>query len=562
MENVTNSESQEPPDKEAPHSAQTSTECELQALQFIALSRQDRDQVTKISYLNADENLTAIKEEVLGPIFNSKFYSNASNPAAAWRLRVKKQTAIDNELRKIGPLSLLTCGSILTTYQFGSVVTLERFSNSITTLTQSVIYTQLSVESRLGLIKMEKSEYDRLELAFQSFSQMFCLSASQQGKREFLEAFHELKLWFISKACFPIGKQNCIRAVDTAISYIKWLAKSCQSVFLKGKIPDRPCLGPTKNGMILPFVSQYKFVSDLIISGKRRTDKLTSHEARFLAQMANTNRALPYPSEQQIVASMDKTVGVFTSRFRPLESDKKRYALGLQIVENRLGPNRQQRTHVSLVSKGSVETPRSKGGRAAFLVANARLAANVPLIDEHKIFVGRFDQFGKELITPASWAMSEILRNREYKRSPTLGDLLYLQVEDIEAQWETSLNEGNSVPKHLADLLNVIAARLILKIGDYDFPYSINYGILNFSVTNVKFKVTKKISVAADASIEAGMKTRLITKCLAAFAHLSQGPSNLMRDYLSKDPFCRVGFEESDKLWEVLKTYKKEFPSD
>jgi hypothetical protein len=215
---------------------------------------------------------------------------------------------------------------------------------------------------------------------------------------------------------------------------------------------------------------------------------------------------------------------------------------------------------MSLVNKGTVESSRSQGGRSAYLVAHTRLATNAMLAAKHENLINKFDQYGNTIIDPTTWHLAWLmLSKREYRRKPSLGDILFLKPEELEEQWEYSLNGDHPVPKRLAELLNVTAAKLILEIGNYDFPHSIDHGILNFTVSTVKFNLNDAIKVKADLSIEAGMKTRLITSGLAAFVHLSQAPSNYMRSYLSSDPFCRVGFEESDKLWEVLKQYQKEY---
>jgi len=119
------------------------------------------------------------------------------------------------------------------------------------------------------------------------------------------------------------------------------------------------------------------------------------------------------------------------------------------------------------------------------------------------------------------------------------------------------IDKERKVPKYLGNILNLTASMLIREYGDYSPKPQFLHGIMFFDADNVKFKLKRIPSVRADVSTEAGMKARLITAASAAFAHLSQLPANHMRDWLSQDPFHRVGFEESDKLWEVLKTYRK-----
>jgi len=532
---------------------------EIDVFEFIAKAQNDPSIAKTICYSSL-QTASQLKSEALKDLYDSPFYSKGGNPAAEWRLRVKRQRAVDAELTKLGPLALLAAGGLLTSSTNGMVLTVERYSSSKETMMTSPMYQQVNADAKLGLIKIEYDEYHRLELGLQSFGHMFVLSVSNLRDRKLIDAFTELKRWCVTFAVSRKGKKACIEQVDKVLLYLKWLAKACQSVFLKSEIPEEPEYHPARyDGMLTPFVSEFKFASDLILSGIRRKEPLSQKQARSLSQMANTNRALPYPSVNQAKDAIIRTVETFTSSMTPNQESIKAYKLGLNVQKNRLVIPTSKRTHMSLVNKGTVESSRSQGGRAAFLVAHARLATNTPLTKEHKNLVNRFDQYGNVLIDPVTWEIAWLmLSNREYKRVPTLGDILFLLPEELDEQWEYSLNGDHPVPKKLAEILNVTAAKLILEIGNYDFDHSIDHGIINFTVSKVRFNLKKQIEVKADLSIEAGMKTRLITSGLAAFVHLSQAPSNFMRNYLSNDPFCRVGFEEADKLWEVLKQYKKE----
>ena len=527
---------------------------------FISKAQSDPSIAKTFSYSTV-QTAQQLRNTVLKDLYDSPFYSKGGNPAAEWRLRVKRQQAVDSELDKLGPLALLCAGGLLVAARKGSVIKVRRSPRWKETMFDSPLYNQLDRRAKLGLLKIEFAEYTRLELGIQSFGQMICLSVSNLKDTKLIEAFNQLKLWCVTMAVSKLGKNNCIQQVDEVLNYLKWLAKACQSVFLKSEIPEEPANRPERiNGQVCPLVGELKFASDLINSGHRRKSPLSQKQARCLSQIANTTRALPYPSPFQAEAAINRTVETFTSSMTPAKESLKSYRLGLTIQENRLGKPPGTRTHMSLVNKGTVENPRSNGGRSAFLVAHTRLATNAPLIVEHKNLVNKFDQYGNTIIDPTTWHLGQLLiSNRDYKRHPTLGDILFTAPEDLEEQWEISLNGEQTVPKRLAELLNVTAAKLILEIGDYDFPYSIDYGILNFTVPTVRFSLRDPLRVKADLSIEAGMKTRLITSGLSAFVHLSQAPSNFMRGYLSSDPFCRVGFEEAEKLWEVLKQYHREY---
>jgi hypothetical protein len=533
---------------------------ELSIYEFIAKAQNDPSIAKTFSY-DTEQTALKVKAEALKDLYESPFYSKGGNPAAEWRLRVKRQQAIDNELSNLGSLALLCAGGLLTISRKGIVHKVSRFTHWKETMFESPLYQYLSADAKLGMVKIEFEDYNRLELGIQSFGQMICLSVSNLEDVELIEAFSQLKLWCVTKAVSQKGKKACVANTDKVLEYLKWLAKACQSVFLKSEIPEEPEDHPARlKGQVCPLVGELKFASDLIISGIRRKLPLSQKQARSLAQIANTNRALPYPSTEQSRSAITRTVETFTSSMTPTKESIKSYRLGLNVQKNRLDKPSSSRTHMSLVNKGTVESSRSQGGRSAFLVAHTRLATNAPLKKEHENLRNRFDQYGNNLIDPVSWQLAMVLiQKKDYKRKPTLGDILFIKPEELEEQWDYSLNGDHPVPKKLAELLNLTAAKLILEIGEYDFPHSIDHGLINFSTRVVKFNLHSPIKVKADLSIEAGMKTRLITSGLAAFVHLSQAPSNFMRSYLSSDPFCRVGFEESEKLWEVLKQYQKEY---
>jgi hypothetical protein len=518
---------------------------------------QDQEHLKKIVYLNRDEEYNQVRKEIASRLYSSSLAAG-NNQAAAWRLRVQRQTAIDNELTKLGPLALLCSGGLLVAEVSGTVERLKRETRWKPTLLDSPMFGQLDLHGKAHILRCPYEQYVRLELAIQAFGQMICLATTDLRDRELIKGFNEFKVWCINRAFYSE------ESLDDVILYIKWLAKASQSVFLKAITPDEPTMRPARfNGKILPFVGKLSFISDFIQNGRRKS-LLDSHQARSLAQIANTNRALPYPSRRQVVASVKETVEAFTSTYETPKEALKTHRLGLNVIRGTLGKTAGNRTHSSLVNKGTVECSRKEGGRSAYLVAAARMATDLPLVEEMKVLVGRRDQFGNQLIDKTTWELSRsLLATCEYKRRPTLGDILFLQPEEIEEQWNYSLNEGKTVPLHLAEILNVTASKLVLAIGRYSQPHTIIAGVLTFGpeLVPIRFILEKTIPVKADVSIESGLKTRLTTSAMAAVAHLTQLPSNTMRAYLSKDPFCRVGFEESEKLWEVLKQYRKEHSS-
>jgi len=516
---------------------------------------QDQEHLRKVVYLSRDEEYNSVRKEIASRLYSAAT-SNTNLQASAWRLRVKRQTAIDNELTKLGPLALLCSGGLLVAVVNGTVTRLHRETRWKATMVDSPMFGQLDLHGKAHILRSGYEDYVRLELAIQAIGQMICLSTSDLKDKELIKGFNEFKVWCINRAFYNE------ESLDNVILYIKWLAKASQSVFLKAITPDEPEMKPARlNGMIVPFVGKLSFISDFIQNGRRKS-QLDSNQARSLAQIANTNRALPYPSARQISQSVKDTVEAFTSTFKPSKDALKTHRLGLNVIRETLGKTAGRRTHSSLVNKGTVECSRKDGGRSAYLVAAARMSTNLVLTDEMESLVGRRDQFGNCYIDRTTWELSRVLLSRnDYKIPPTLGDILFVQPEELEEQWQYALNEGKRVPLHLALVLNATASKLVLVLGDYSQKHTILYGLLTFGpeLVPIRFELKRTVLVKADVSVESGLKTRLTTSAMAAVAHLTQLPSNTMRAYLSKDPFCRVGFEESEKLWEVLKQYRKEF---
>jgi len=237
------------------------------------------------------------------------------------------------------------------------------------------------------------------------------------------------------------------------------------------------------------------------------------------------------------------------------------YKSGLDSTYNHLKKKEvDKQTHCSVVGKGCLENPRSKGGRSHYLIAAARKSTDILLRGNQegvKVLVNKLDQFGQIIIDQYVYEYAyHKLKHEEFKREPTLGDILFVEIDEIDIQWRKALNEGQRVPLHLAHILNATASKLVTEIGTFSQKPRYSLDFMYFTKP-VKYKLEKLIPCKADVSIEAGMKTRLTTGCLAGFQHLSQLPANAMRGLLSKDSFNRVGFQEADKLWEVLKSYKK-----
>jgi hypothetical protein len=500
-------------------------------------------------------------------IFLRLLHENSGSKPAEWRLRVKRQQNIVSELTKLGPLAVLSAGSMLITWS-GQINMLERKTHWRETLEESPMMKHMSLIQRAQLIGAKSQNWDRFEKAFQNLGRCLCLAVKDLSEYDILVGMNQLKIDLVQVAF------SSDRATDNVIEYIKWLGKSCQHVFLRSTCPlsSRPTI-KNEEGDILPFTGTLKYISDEIQSGKRRTTNLSYERARQLSQLGNVPRGLPYPSPPMVKKSVAQTVNVITSTFTPTKVSLEKFKTGLDTIVEDNGTELLPKSHVSLAASGKYDNPRSQNGGSALLVVMTRkYTDSVLTLDIIESLAGKFDQFGEEMLSHSTAAMAKIFLGLEKPSEPkaftvtaTIGDILYVPVEELLDLWEITLRPGKkSVPVHLAKLLNLTASMMLLEAGYYNQPMKILHGVMTFESRNNEFYLHEKYTfpVKADVSIEAGLKTRLTTGGLTAFAHLSQLPANYMREYLSKDPFHRTGFQEPDKLWTVLKAYKTRFYRD
>jgi len=483
---------------------------------------------------------------------------NSNNVAACYRLRQKKNKNIFTEMNKLGSLAVVAnCGLLYVSLNGGAPEALVRAS-AFETMVSSPLYKEISnIHERGHLLHANRTNYERLEHALRSFGQMICLAVNNINNVDAVRSFSALKVFCARKAFYSSSE------LDQVLLYLKWLTKVSQTVLLKGVFPEMPALiaqeGPFMfEGHLAPFTGELAFISHYFTTNSRRMNRLSYDEAKGCAQIASASRALPYPSPAQVAASVDETISLVIKKNPPNEDALAKYREGLRGLVSLTPAPKNQRTHCSLISKGCAENPRSEGGRSRLLISVARLCTDLPL-ESAVDLIDYFDQFGNRLVYKKSldiMTSAIAMRANYYKRAPNLGDILYVKPDeagDVIARVEIC----NAVPKMLGKIMSMIASKMMLSKGSYSEPCTIIHGAICFKHTEVTFKLEKPIFVKADVSIEAGMKTRLITAAEAAVAHLGQLPANYMRKYLSQDPFTRVGFEEAEKLWIVLKDYGK-----
>jgi hypothetical protein len=483
----------------------------------------------------------------------ASFVRRQNDEAAAWRKRVSDRSQTLVEIRKMGNFAVLGAGSLLNfTNYSGEVEAFTSFSSWRETLECSPMYYAISDVPKRGYFRRAtRDRWDRMESAIQSLASMILLSVKDTDDPTLVRSFAQLKLWAVENGMTQRGQ-------DPVLQSLKWLMKVAQSIFLNCEIEESPMRTPRDGEVIAPFDGPLRFVSDFYYKRRNRSNGLSLSEGRALAQLSNYSRSMPYPSREQTVLSVQKSVDAF-SRVEHHSSSKglTTHRRGLDRYAKMIGPITSCKTHVSLSNSGCVERSRSEGGKSAYLIQLAK-KATVHEVDEELIdtMAGRVDALGLEIL-PVTCA--EMLRTaiRTYDRPIQFGKVMYVKPENI----DDVLSRGYDVPSRLGEIIANISSLDLLKIGDYTVPHYCDYDLISFDRRNresIEFRpMVNSLRVKAGISVEAGMKARLTTSAPAAVTQIGQLLNNQIREHLSKDPLLRIGFDEADKLWEVLRVYSK-----
>jgi hypothetical protein len=446
----------------------------------------------------------------------------------------------------------------------------------IETLKESKLYLAVRQDRRGTLVRAPRARYERMENCLRSLGQVICLATEDLDDEALFRAFSKLKLWAVERGMSATYQ-------DGIISSIKWLTKLCQAIFLASEIPEQePTFEvPIVDGILLPFDGPLKFISDFYLGNRDRSLGITLEEARSLAQIGAAGRAMPYPSKEQVCSSVSATVEMITTVkpkipnwvLRKHSFKLKSFISSLNSQKTSWENDRDllQRTHMSLSNSASFEAPRSDGGKAGYLVALARRASDQSVTKEFLGWLkGRVDCFGKVIGDPITCILAskflDLADDDPRKCGITVGDVAYIPSSDFAKAMQDKVDGKTSVPLQLSWLLTNTSCLDMLKYGHYDNSPSTEWNLLSFG-KEFKDKLSKfhmdqdYFPVRASLSIEAGMKVRLVTSAPSAFTQISQLVANKCRETLSQDPFMRVGFQESDKLWEVLKAYGRRYDS-
>jgi len=393
---------------------------------------------------------------------------------------------------------------------------------------------------------LPKEYYQMTEMAFQSFTAGFLLSIRDVDDPELLDAVWDLKKWCFRTGHTPAGS-------DLVCRYMKWLSKVCQSLFLCASMPDADELFPKRS--IFHEVSFLNFISDMIDKGGR-TVHLNRRAANILTQLGGMGRAGPYPTHKLVEESVKSTIELITREDVPLAPKvKSDHRKGLSMILDRLGEPTDRSVHVSLSGSGCVEQSRADGGKGAYMANLAREIANKSLtVEGLKSVAGLVDCLGYYPVLPECAAAAFRLLSAEDPPPMVWGDVLYVPLIELPRR---EFGKG-LVPYGLARILLLAASNDIQTLGHYELPKIDNLlGVPLFRPgrKNKFVPEVKSIPVTASVVKEAARKTRLVTASPAAYVQLGQPINHYMRQWLSLDPFSRVGFEEGDKLWNLLKSY-------
>lgn len=355
-------------------------------------------------------------------------------------------------------------------------------------------------------------------------------------------------------------------SVDQILVYLKWLSKTCQAIFLQAEIPVREGFFPRIKEDNTPFRSgKFAFIEQLFRNG-RRTSPLTKEQAYTLAQIASINRALPYPSKHLVCQQVRETCSMISKGIKLSDEAKRSHQGGVKQILHRLGEPDDFQVHISLGGSASEELPREEGGKAAWLVSNAKKYCDQGITPKMlSELSGTYDHLGFEVLNPATMLQAaKLMDDPENLLDLTVKDVLYLDPGEASIYFDglDFLNKDR-LPKDLTKILLLESSRQVLRFGHFNKPVVNNdLGLPLFKerYDDLKFIPTvTSIPVTAALSIESAMKSRLVTAAPSGYTEIGQTINNFMRTYLSKDAFLRIGFDEADKLWETLKAYEREF---
>jgi len=480
-----------------------------------------------------------------------------------WRLRIYRRRNIYDHLKQEGRLALLGLSSILIAKDSdGDIRNLYEFSNQYYVFRTSAMFEHHNRRVNRKVRSLGPQEYGRLEDGYKALMSVVCLSVENLNDEEIVDDFQQLKLW-----CYRHGSSGSPE-VDQVCNFLKYLTKVCQALFLRADLPVRESYYPMLLGSYTPFRSgQLAFIEKLVQfcyeNNSTRVSSLDVGQAYTLAQIAAGTRTLPYPSMHQVQNDVLKVVDLISEPKTITRQALQSYRGGVHQVYSRLGPYANRETHISLTNSGAYELSRSEGGKATYLTLGChKICDQLLTIEILESITGLFTCLGEPILPRASAEAIKLWFKDNPTEEITVGNILFSDLSDLPSLLDRAKENREIVPKHLARILILSSSADVLKFGHYRYnivPNLLNLPLFKEAEGNKFIPVIKAIPLTASVSIESAMKSRFITAGPAAITTIGQLCNNYMRNFLSRDPFVKIGFEEPDKFWEVLKQHHNRF---
>jgi len=437
------------------------------------------------------------------------------------------------------------CSSILTGVEDGEVIRLVESTNSKVVFRESAMAKSQTREVNARIAALETGDYKRLQSAVKDYGNILCLSIGDLNDPIMLENFWQLKRW-----CYRHGSSN----VDQVCTYLKYLTKMPQAIFLCCELPEVESYFPSFGKYRHPYVyGELEFIS---LYDHRRVEPMELKQYEVLAQLAAGTRAGPYPSLDDIIISVDKTINLVVKRkvIEPSALDAHRRAL--ESFQYLVGTVADTSTHISLSKSGAYEISRENGGRGGYLVSLAKELCSCDVRSSLDLILGLKDAFGKTVLDPLVY---ESARNRDGPL--TFGEVAYLSIQEWAVNNALELAGPDKVPQHLAEIILLVSSRELMQYGEYYRTECLFQGCPLFVEPTEYQPTVDSLPLTMSVSLEAPRKTRMPSGAVSAYTEVGQVFNNILRTHLSKDQTLRIGFDEADKLWETLKEYRKKYPS-
>jgi hypothetical protein len=430
--------------------------------------------------------------------------------------------------------------SILTGLEEGIVYPLSEDSNAKLVYRKSYMYRMHNKATNDAVRNLSTHDYNRAEEAYQAFIMTVSLSVKDQEDPALLQTANELKKW-VYRSMSSTAK------VDQICQYFKWIFKGCQALYLGREIPEPESFFPKFNGKIHPFDGKdLEFLAELFTQKVVRRDLLHS-EVQILVQLCNGVRALPYPSKLMVQKSITDVISILEKPKKLAPETVHKYRQGLKQMSLRLGKPTENKSKISLTTSASLESNKEENGKAAYQVLSVKAALGSRVRDLDPKAIGLVDHLGFQVFYKDTIRIAD--------PNLHLYDVAYLPPDEAESYFNDLPEERP--PYDFGKAVLLVSSQDLTEIGEFQDMVKTNHKIPLFK-GRTKFKPNvEAIKVKASIVQEKGLKSRIITTTYTGKAQIEQLMANLLREYLSKDPFHRVGFDEPDKLWEALKAYEK-----